>query len=71
MVTRPEHTHAVAPMEVLSREAGAKPEYTLSATEIFRRDKEARRRRCHSASQRSADDESAEKIGAAAEVDHE
>ncbi len=41
---------------------------TLSATEIFCRDKEARRRRCRRASQRSADAVSAEKIGAAAGV---
>src|SRR6266545_1883070 len=42
-----------------------------SATEIFRRDKEGRRRRCRGASQRSPDAVSAEKIGAAAGVDHE
>src|SRR5262252_8530387 len=43
----------------------------MSATEIFRRGKEVRRRRCRSASARSADDSSAEKIGAAAGVVHE
>jgi hypothetical protein len=40
----------------------------LSATEIFRPDKEARRRRCRSASQRSDDAVRAEEIRAAAGV---
>src|SRR5215468_76978 len=42
--------------------------YTLSATEVFRRGKEARRRRCQGASARSADAAPAEKIGAAVGV---
>jgi hypothetical protein len=51
--------------------AGWRKKNTISATEILRRDKEARRRRCRGASQRSDDAVSAKKIGAAAGVDHE
>src|SRR6266511_2230358 len=53
--TQPKHLHATEGNAAFAVSKPGSLECNLSATEIFRRGKEARRRRCQSASQRSAD----------------
>jgi len=81
MVTRPKPGDVAASKRRCCRERVSLGRNGMSATEILRRDKEARRRRCRGASQRSDDAPSvasrdrlkgvAEEIGAAAGVDRE
>ena len=71
VITRLEHRQVVTPDGPVYGLPQLERRRSLPAREIFRRGEEARRRRCLSASPRSDDDASAEKIGAAAGVDHE